>query len=108
MRARCAIKEILASSSSSASHVGGGMQQQLLASSQGEPIEIGPYISRLCETLLASMTGDSRPVSLQFRANGGTASSAETVSIGLIVTELVINAFKHAFVGHRAQAGLSS
>ena len=84
------------------------VQQQLPASSQGEPIEIGPYISRLCETLLASMTDDSRPVSLQFRANGGTASSAETVSIGLIVTELVINAFKHAFVGHRAQAGLSS
>jgi PAS domain S-box-containing protein len=81
------------------------VQQQLLASSHGEPIEIGPYISRLCETLLASMTDDNRPVSLQVRANG-TASSAETVSIGLIVTELVINAFKHAFVGYRASGRL--
>ena len=81
------------------------VQQQLLASSHGEPIEIGPYLSRLCETLAASMTDDSRPISLKVQAEGGTASSAEAVSIGLIVTELVINAFKHAFVGDRT-AGL--
>ena len=77
------------------------VQQQLLASRHGEPIEIGPYLSRLCETLAASMTDDSRPISLKVQAEGGTASSAEAVSIGLIVTELVINAFKHAFVGDR-------
>jgi chemotaxis protein methyltransferase CheR len=81
------------------------VQQQLLASSRGEAIEIGPYLSRLCETLAASMTDDSRPVSLKVQVAGGTASSAEAVSIGLIVTELVINAFKHAFVGAQA-AGL--
>ena len=81
------------------------VQQQLLASSPGEPIEIGPYLSRLCETLAASMTDDSRSISLKVQAEGGTASSAEAVSIGLIVTELVINAFKHAFVGDRT-AGL--
>ena len=64
--------------------------------------EIRPYLSRLCETLVASMTDDSRPISLKVQAEDGTASSAEAVSIGLIVTELVINAFKHAFVGDRA------
>jgi PAS domain S-box-containing protein len=78
------------------------VQQQLLASSRGQPIEIGPYLSRLCETLLASMTDDNHPISLKVQGGGGTASSAEAVSIGLIVTELVINAFKHAFVGDRA------
>ena len=78
------------------------VQQQLLASSHGEPIEIGPYLSRLCEALAASMTDDSRPVLLKVQAEGGKASSAEAVSIGLIVTELVINAFKHAFIGERA------
>ena len=77
------------------------VQQQLLASSRGEPIEIGPYLSRLCETLATLMTDDSRPISLKVQAEGGTASSAEAVSISLIVTELVINAFKHAFVGDR-------
>jgi two-component sensor histidine kinase len=81
------------------------VQQQLLASNHGEPIEIGPYLSRLCETLAASMTDESRPISLKVPVEGGTASSAEVGSLGLIVTELVINAFKHAFVDDRA-AGL--
>lgn len=81
------------------------VQQQLLASSHGELIEIGPYLSRLCETLVASMTEDSRPISLKVHVERGMASSTEAVSIGLIVTELVINAFKHAFVHDRA-AGL--
>jgi chemotaxis protein methyltransferase CheR len=81
------------------------VQQQLLASSHGEPIEIGPYLSRLCETLAASMADESRSISLKVQVEGRTASSAEVGSIGLIVTELVINAFKHAFVDNRA-AGL--
>ena len=82
------------------------VQQQLLASSWGEPIEIGPYLSRLCEALVASLTDDSHPISLTVQANGGTAASAEAVSIGLIVTELVINALKHAFVGDRTAGAL--
>jgi two-component sensor histidine kinase len=82
------------------------VQQQLLASSHGEPIEIGPYLSRLSDALAASIADDSRPVSLKVLAKGGTTSSAEAVSIGLIVTELVINAFKHAFVGERTAGAL--
>ena len=82
------------------------VQQQLLTSSHGDPIYIGPYLSRLSQALAASMTDDSRPISLEVQTEGGgTASSAEAVSIGLIVTELMMNAFKHAFVGNQA-AGL--
>ncbi len=73
------------------------VQQQLQASGHGEAIELGPYLSRLCETLAASMIGDSRPISVTVEASPGTAVSAEAVSIGLITTELVINALKHAF-----------
>src|SRR6204780_723744 len=47
------------------------VQQQLLACGHGGPIEIGPYLVRLCDTLAASMTDDSRPVSLQVQAEGG-------------------------------------
>jgi chemotaxis protein methyltransferase CheR len=43
------------------------------------------------------MIGESRPISLEVLVNGGTAKSAKAVSLGLIVTELVINALKHAF-----------
>jgi two-component sensor histidine kinase len=81
------------------------VQQQLLALSHGDPVYIGPYLTRLSQALAASMSDDSRPISLEIKAEGGTASSADAVSIGLIVAELVANAFKHAFVGDAA-AGL--
>ncbi|NVO16933.1 MAG: ATP-binding protein [Rhodoplanes sp.] len=73
------------------------VQQQLLVSEPGTMIEIGSYLSRLCETLAASMIGDRRPVALKVHVDGGTVTSTQAVSIGLIVTELVINAIKHAF-----------
>ena len=73
------------------------VQEHLHPSERHDEIEIGPYLSRLCESLAASMIGDRRPISLQVLVNGGTAVSAKAVSLGLIVTELVINALKHAF-----------
>src|SRR5208282_3805247 len=75
------------------------IQQQLQASGHGEPIEIGPYLSRLCDTLATSMIGESRPIAVSVEASPGTAVSGEAVSRGLITTELVINALKHAFPG---------
>jgi chemotaxis protein methyltransferase CheR len=75
------------------------VQQQLQGSAHGEAIELGPYLSRLCETLAASMVGDCRPTSVRVEADSGTAVSGDAVSIGLMTTELVINALKHAFPG---------
>lgn len=73
------------------------VQQQLHATRRGDQIQLAPYLSRLCETLAASMISDNRSIGLQVRVKSGSASSTEAVSIGLIVTELVINALKHAF-----------
>jgi chemotaxis protein methyltransferase CheR len=73
------------------------VQQQLHASGLNERIEIGPYLSKLCDSLAASMIGERRPLSIEVQATSGGAVSSEAVSIGLIVTELVINALKHGF-----------
>jgi two-component sensor histidine kinase len=80
------------------------IQQQLQTSNSGAMIELAPYLSRLCQTLTASMIGDSRPITLKVDVQGGTASSSQAVSIGIIVTELVINAIKHAFPGDRTDS----
>jgi chemotaxis protein methyltransferase CheR len=83
------------------------VQQQLHSSGHGESIEVGPYLSRLCETLAASMIGDMRQVSVKVHSEPGVASSSAAVSIGLIVTELVINALKHAFPDDQADGQIA-
>jgi two-component sensor histidine kinase len=73
------------------------VQRQLCRSGLGRDTEIGPYMSTLCEGLASSMIGDDRPVTVTAICSGGTVKTDDAVSIGLIVTELVINAIKYAF-----------
>ena len=73
------------------------VQNHLHSAGQIGSIEMAPYLSRLCEALAESMIGENRPISLKVEVAGGEVSSRQAVSIGLLVTELVINALKHAF-----------
>jgi len=73
------------------------VQEQLQPSAYGEHIEAGPYLTGLCESLAASMISGDQPILLQVDAASGSVTSEHAVSMGLIVTELVINALKHAF-----------
>jgi PAS domain S-box-containing protein len=82
------------------------VQKHLQLSGRNEPIEIANYLSKLCETLAQSMIGDSRPISLNVDSDAGSVVSREAVSIGLIVTELVMNALKHAFPASRPDAAI--
>jgi chemotaxis protein methyltransferase CheR len=77
------------------------VQQQLRMSALGDDIEVGPYLSKLCESLASSMIHDDQAIDLTVDAAGGTIKSNDAVSFGLIVTELVINALKHGFPGGR-------
>lgn len=73
------------------------VQNHLQATELNAEIAIGPYLSKLCESLGKSMISERRPLSLEVQANGGSVTSSNAVSLGLITTELVINALKHAF-----------
>ena len=73
-------------------------QRRLLDTKDAGRIALAPYLSQLCAALGTSMVAEQRSVSIACRVDGGTVSAAEAVSLGLIVTELVINALKHAFV----------
>jgi chemotaxis protein methyltransferase CheR len=73
------------------------VQQQLHASGAAGSVEMGPYLSKLCDAIASSMIDESQPISLKMHGQGGVASSRDAESLGLIVTELVINSLKHAF-----------
>jgi two-component sensor histidine kinase len=73
------------------------VQRHLEPSKLHDMIEVGPYLSKLCESLATSMIKEGRPISLEVRANAGAVTSSRAVSLGLITTELVLNALKHAF-----------
>src|SRR6202035_5860197 len=73
------------------------VQQHLHLSGTAGPIELAPYLSKLCKSLTTSMIGSGRSIALNVNSEGGSVTSREAVSLGLIVTELVLNAVKHAF-----------
>jgi len=76
------------------------MQQQLAASTLGD-VELRPYFTDLCRSIAASMIRDPKQLSLEVSGDDSIMNADASVSLGLITTELVINALKHAFPGHR-------
>jgi two-component sensor histidine kinase len=83
------------------------VQKHLHASGAGGPVEIAPYLSGLCEALATSMIDDDRPISLKVVGAGGNATSRQAESLGLIVTELVMNALKHAFPDNKLEGQIN-
>jgi two-component sensor histidine kinase len=73
------------------------VQRHLHASAGLGSMEMLPYLSTLCGALTHSMIDDGQSISLKVLGKGGTSTCANAESLGLIVTELVINALKHAF-----------
>lgn len=75
------------------------LQKQLRHFASAGEVEMGPYLSSLCEALANSMIGDGQSISLEVVDGTGSAAAAQAESLGLIATELIMNALKHAFPG---------
>jgi two-component system, sensor histidine kinase PdtaS len=75
--------------------------ERLLTESDDGHVEVRAYFGNLCDSIAASMIADSDQLSLRVTGVGGLVAARVSVSLGLIVTELVINALKHAFPDHR-------
>lgn len=75
--------------------------QQQLSTSLGGKVELRAYFTQLSRSLGASMIADPDRLSIQVTVDDSVVDADVSVSMGLIVTELVINALKHAFPDER-------
>jgi two-component sensor histidine kinase len=73
------------------------MLQKQLAVTQLKSVGLRSYFADLCRSISASMIDDPERLTLETKVDDTATNSDVSVSMGLIVTELVINAIKHAF-----------
>ena len=71
--------------------------QKQLAVTTAEDVALRLYFTDLCSTISASMIDDTARIRITPNIHDMVAASEVSVCLGLIVTELIINALKHAF-----------
>ena len=75
------------------------MLQKHLSSTAVENVALKSYFQALCASIGASIIGEPQRLVLTSEVDDSAVDSDTSVSLGLVVTELVINALKHAFPG---------
>ena len=75
------------------------MLQKHLSSTAVENVVLKSYFEDLCASIGASMIGEPQRLVLTSEVDDSAVDPDTSVSLGLVVTELVINALKHAFPG---------
>jgi two-component sensor histidine kinase len=77
--------------------------ERLLSGSGAGKVELRAYFESLCDNVAASMVGDRERISLRTVGPGGVVEGRLAINVGLIATELMINALKHAFPDGRGE-----
>jgi two-component sensor histidine kinase len=81
------------------------LQRQLAYTATGE-VSLRTYFTDLCASIGASMIADHGALALTVDADDSVTTAERSVSMGLIVTELVINSLKHAYPGSEAKGAI--
>jgi two-component sensor histidine kinase len=82
------------------------MLQKHLASTSLENVSLRTYFKDLCASIGASMIGDPERIKLTTQCDDSVVDPDTSVSLGLVVTELVINSLKHAFPGRNQHGSI--
>jgi len=80
------------------------IQRHIDDAARTETVKLAPYFTKICESLAHSMIDDEWRASVRYQFDDASVASAEAVSLGLILTELVINSLKYGFPTNRADA----
>jgi two-component sensor histidine kinase len=73
------------------------IHQALYDTEEYSNISLEEYLKKLCRSVHQSFKNDKTEIELKFNLNKHSVDTQLAVTLGLIVTEILINAFKYAF-----------